>query len=159
VSVLKNKITTQGSGSFVRRLLVVLQFFIAQVMIIGTLVVSDQMDYLVNQPLGFNSEAVINVPLPANDKHILDNLRTRLEANNNIRSVTFAVGAPTSNSNIGTGYYLPDGGPSTSQKVAIKAVDYHYFNTYQLQLKTGRWFHESEGLRAADSTIAENDRH
>ena len=159
VAVLKNKITTQGSGSFVRRMLVILQFFIAQIMIIGTLVVSDQMDYFVSQPLGFNSEAVINVPLPANDKNILDNLRSRLEANSNIRSVTFAVGAPTSHSNIGTGYYLPELGPSTSQKVGIKTADYQYFDTYQLQLKAGRWFNENEGLRAADTTIADNERY
>lgn len=159
VAVLKNKITTQGAGSFVRRSLVILQFFIAQVMIIGTLVVSDQMDYFISQPLGFNREAVINVPLPVNDKRILDNLRTRLEANSNIRSVTFAVGAPTSNSNIGTGYYLPEQGPSASQKVSVKTVDYHYLATYELQLVAGRWFYESEGQRAADTTLAENERY
>lgn len=159
VAVLKNKITTQGSGAFVRRLLVILQFFIAQVMIIGTLVVSDQMNYFVSRPLGFNSHAVINVPLPANDKNILDNLRTRLEANKNIRRVTFAVGAPTANSNIGTGYYLPEEGPSTSQKVSIKTVDYHYLDTYELKLVAGRWFYENEGLRAADTTIAASERY
>lgn len=159
VAVLKNKITTQGAGSFVRRSLVVLQFFIAQVMIIGTLVVSDQMDYFISRPLGFNHKAVVNVPLPTNDKSILDNLRTRLETNSNIRSLTYAVGAPTSGSNIGTGYYLPDLGPPTSQKVAIKTVDYHYMETYQLQLVAGRWFHEAEERRAADTTIAENDRY
>lgn len=159
VAVLKNRITTQGAGSFVRRLLVILQFFIAQVMIIGTLVVSDQMDYFVSRPLGFNREAVIDVPLPKNDKNILDNFRTRLEANSNIRSVTYAVGAPTSGSNIGTGYYLPDQGPSTSQKVGVKTVDYHYLDTYQLQLKAGRWFYENEGKLAADTTIAADARY
>src|SRR5690606_21407644 len=45
-AVLKNTITTQGGGAFGRRVLVALQFFIAQVMIIGTLVVSDQMNYV-----------------------------------------------------------------------------------------------------------------
>lgn len=159
VAVLKNRITTQGSGAFVRRLLVIFQFLIAQVMIIGTLVVSDQMNYFASRPLGFNSHAVINVPLPANDKRILDNLRTRLEANKNIRSVTFAVGAPTANSNIGTGYYLPEEGPSTSQKVSIKTVDYHYMDTYELKLVAGRWFYENEGLRAADTTIAASERY
>lgn len=158
-AVLKNKITAQGGGSFVRRVLVVLQFFIAQVMIIGTLVISDQMDYFATRPLGFSRESVINVPLPANDKHLLDQLRTRLESNSNIRNVSFAVGAPTSGSNIGTGYYLPEEGPSSSRRVGIKTVDYHYLDTYQLKLKAGRWFYESEGDRAADTTLAQNDRY
>ncbi|HEX7016867.1 MAG TPA: ABC transporter permease [Cyclobacteriaceae bacterium] len=157
-AVLKNKITIHGGGSFVRRLLVVLQFFIAQVMIIGTLVVSDQMNYFITRPLGFSREAVVNVPLPANDKNLLDELRTRLQSNANIRDVSFAVGAPTSGSNIGTGYYLPEEGPTSSRKVGIKTVDYHYLDTYKLHLKAGRWFNESEERRASDTTIAASDR-
>lgn len=159
VAVLKNKITTQGAGSFVRRSLVVLQFFIAQVMIIGTLVVSDQMDYFISRPLGFSQEAIVTVPLPTNKDGILDNLRTRLMANSNIENVSFAVGAPTSGSNIGTGYYLPEEGPSASRGVGIKTVDYQYLDTYKLKLKAGRWFHEQEGLRATDTTIAKNARY
>jgi ABC-type antimicrobial peptide transport system permease subunit len=159
VAVLKNKITTQGAGSFVRRSLVVLQFFIAQVMIIGTLVVSDQMDYFISRPLGFSQEAIVTVPLPTNKDGILDNLRTRLMANSNIENVSFAVGAPTAGSNIGTGYYLPEEGPSASRGVGIKTVDYQYLDTYKLNLKAGRWFHEQEGLRATDTTIAKNDRY
>jgi putative ABC transport system permease protein len=157
--VLKNKITAQGGGSFVRRVLVVLQFFIAQVMIIGTLVVSDQMEYFTTRPLGFSREAVLNVPLPANDAPLLNEFRTRLQANSNIRNVSFAIGAPTSGSNIGTGYYLPEEGPSTSRRVGIKTVDYHYLDTYKLNLKAGRWFHEGEEERAADTTLALNDRY
>jgi len=158
-AVLKNKITVQGGGSFVRRMLVVLQFFIAQVMIIGTLVISDQMEYFATRPLGFSRDAVVNVPLPANEKNLLDEFRSRLQRNSNILNVSYAVGAPTSGSNIGTGYYLPEEGPSTSRRVGIKTVDYHYLDTYKLKLKAGRWFREGEEERAADTTIAKNDRY
>ena len=158
-AVLKNKITTQGGGSFVRRLLVVLQFFIAQVMIIGTLIVSDQMNYFTTRPLGFSRDAVVNVPLPANDDHLLDEFRTRLQSNSNIRNVSFARGAPTAGSNIGTGYYLPQEGPSSSRRVGIKTVDYHYLDTYKLNLIAGRWFNEGEEQRAADTTLAKEDRY
>ena len=142
-----------------RRLLVVLQFFIAQVMIIGTLIVSDQMNYFTTRPLGFSRDAVVNVPLPANDDHLLDEFRTRLQSNSNIRNVSFAIGAPTAGSNIGTGYYLPQEGPSSSRRVGIKTVDYHYLDTYKLNLIAGRWFNEGEEQRAADTTLAKEDRY
>lgn len=158
-AVLKNKITTQGGGAFVRRLLVVLQFFIAQVMIIGTLVVSDQMNYFNTRPLGFSRDAVLTVPLPENEQNLLESFRTRLAGNHNIRNVSFAIGAPTANNNIGTGYYLPEEGPSSSRRVGIKTVDYHYLDTYKLNLKAGRWFHEAEDRRAADTTLAAGDRY
>ena len=158
VEVLKNKITAKGSsGASVRRMLVVCQFIIAQLMIIGTLVVSDQMNYLNSKSLGFNSKAVLNVPLPDNKEDILRNFRDRLDSNPAIKSVSFAVGAPTADSNIGTGFFLQESGPDQVHPVKVKTVDIHYIETYQLEMKAGRWFTESEARIAADTSV-KNDR-
>ena len=63
VSALKSKITVQATkGISLRRGLVVFQFIIAQGLIIGTLVIVKQMNYFMNQPLGFDKEAIVNVP-------------------------------------------------------------------------------------------------
>jgi putative ABC transport system permease protein len=75
-------------------------------MIIGTLVVSDQMNYLNSKSLGFSSNAVLNVSLPDNDAGKLRSFRGRLESNPAVKSISFAVGAPTAESNIGTGFFL-----------------------------------------------------
>jgi ABC-type antimicrobial peptide transport system permease subunit len=159
VEVLKNKITAKGSsGAFVRRMLVACQFIIAQLMIIGTLVVSDQMNYLHTKSLGFNSKAVLNVPLPDNKEEKLSVFRDRLESNAAIRSVSFAVGAPTAESNIGTGFFLQESGPDQVHPVQVKTVDIHYLDTYQLRMKAGRWFTESEAKIAADSSV-KHDRY
>ena len=159
VEVLKNKISARGSsGASVRRMLVVCQFIIAQLMIIGTLVVTGQMNYLNSKSLGFNSKAVLNVPLPDNDKEKLKSFRDRLEANPAIKSVSFAVGAPTAESNIGTGFFLQESGPDQVHPVKVKTVDMYYKDTYQLQMKSGRWFTESEAKIAADTSV-KNDRY
>ncbi len=160
VAVLKNKINARGSsGSAVRTMLVVFQFVIAQVMIIGTLIVTDQMNYFHSKPLGFKSAAVINVPLPKNDKSLLDNFRSRLEANPNIGSVSFAVGAPTSESGIGTGFFLEEKGPTENYPVNVKTVDYRYKDTYGIQMKAGRWFLEGEERAAIDTTLKNDERY
>jgi hypothetical protein len=40
----------------------VFQFVIAQALIIGTLIIIQQMNYFMNQPLGFDKDAIVNVP-------------------------------------------------------------------------------------------------
>ncbi len=160
IAVLKNKITGQGtSGAFVRRALVVVQFVIAQVLIIGMLVVSSQMSFFQSKPLGFSSEAIVNIPLPTNEKPILDNLRTRLEANEKIKNVSFAIGAPTSESNMGTGYYLEEKGETEHHPVQIKTVDRHYKDFFGLELVAGKWFTESDELKALDTTLQDDIRY
>jgi putative ABC transport system permease protein len=160
VAVLKNKINARGSsGATIRRMLVIFQFVIAQMMIIATLVISDQMDYFRSKPLGFSKEAIVNIALPKNDVDLLKNFRTRLEANSSISNVSFAVGAPTSESNIGTGYFLEEKGPDESYTVTVKTVDIHYKDTYGLKLKAGRWFEESEEKMAYDTTLGSKERY
>lgn len=153
LAVLKNKITATGtSGAGVRKVLVVFQFIIAQVLIIGTLIIAGQMDYFRHKPLGFDKEAVINVPLPENKKDKIESLRTRLEAEPSIASVSFSLGAPTSGNNFSTGCFLTDRGVQDRRKVQVKPVDRSYFKTYGLTMAAGRWFTEAEerAIFAAD---------
>ena len=53
-----------GDGISLRRGLVVLQFAIAEILIIGMLIVVSQMDYFKNASFGFDKAAIINVPIP-----------------------------------------------------------------------------------------------
>jgi ABC-type antimicrobial peptide transport system permease subunit len=145
VDVLKSKITThRTSGTSVRKILVVFQFLIAQVLIIGTIIVSDQMDYFRNKPLGFASEAIVNVDLPTNKQQQLDAFRSRLEANADIQIVSYSMGAPTSSDGLNTSLFLSEKGDTETFDVSIKVADRNYLEAYGLKLKAGRWFTESE---------------
>jgi ABC-type antimicrobial peptide transport system permease subunit len=144
LAVLKNKISVQGSsGATVRKVLVVFQFVIAQVLIMGTLVIADQMEYFNRKPLGFEKDAVINVSIPENKRELMESFRTRLERNPGIQSISFSLGAPTSGNNFHTGFYLTEKGEQEEYNVEIKPVDRFYRETYGIKLKAGRWFSES----------------
>src|SRR5204862_1925875 len=66
VNALKSKLAANATkGISLRRGLVVFQFIIAQALIIGTLIIIKQMNYFINQPLGFDKNAIVNVPFPA----------------------------------------------------------------------------------------------
>ena len=99
-----------SSGAFVRKRLVVFQFLIAHVLIIGTFIIADQMRYFRNKPLGFDEKAIITISLPDDNKAALSALRARLEANSGINNVAFAVGAPISDNTMGTGFFLTEKG-------------------------------------------------
>jgi putative ABC transport system permease protein len=59
---LRTRLAARGAkGISLRRSLVVLQFVIAQALIIGTLIMIRQMDFFQNSPMGFDKEAIVSV--------------------------------------------------------------------------------------------------
>lgn len=145
VTVLKNKISGQGnSGVTVRKVLVVFQFLIAQALIIGTLVVADQMAYFRAKPLGFAKEAILNIEMPDNKPELQEAFRSRLETNSNILDVSFSIGAPVAENYLETNFNLADQDKDQVYDINIKAVDRRYLKTYGLELLAGRWMNESE---------------
>jgi ABC-type antimicrobial peptide transport system permease subunit len=145
VAVLKNKLTVQnGSAGGVRKVLVAFQFIIAQVLIVGTLVVAEQMSYFRNAPLGFSKDAILNVAIPTNDQEKQESFRTRLSSNSNIKQISFSIGGPVSDNGFGTSFYLPEQGQDQRFEVSMKLVDRNYLETYNLELVAGRWISESE---------------
>src|SRR6185295_11027221 len=62
---LKNQVSLRNSsGLNLRRALVVLQFFISQFFIIGTIVLISQMNFFRSKSLGFRKDAIITIPIP-----------------------------------------------------------------------------------------------
>ncbi|MFM7858061.1 MAG: FtsX-like permease family protein, partial [Flammeovirgaceae bacterium] len=142
---LKNNLSQQAQGAVsMRKLLVVVQFAIAQVLIICTLVVASQLDYFKNKSLGFTKDAVINVSLPDREDSKREAIRNKLLADSDIKDISFSLGAPTSPFNFGTGMFLTAKGSTDRYGVNIKPVDTHYKAVYGLQLVEGRWFTESD---------------
>lgn len=152
--VLKTKMVQGSAGGAVRKILVVFQFMIAQVLIIGTLIIAEQMQYFKNKPLGFEKQAIINVPMQPEQK-LLDSFRARVESNEHIRQLTFSLGAPTSDNNFGTNFFLSEKGRDAVYSITVKPVDRHYLDVYGIKLKAGRWFTEADE-RLADSSIPDS---
>ncbi len=99
ITALKSKITAKMIGGIsLRRTLVVLQFVIAQILIIGMFVVVSQMNFFRNASLGFDKANVINVPVPGDStSHTkIDYMRNQLLANPAINNVSFSFRAPSS---------------------------------------------------------------
>ncbi len=68
VEVLKGKLNLKNNAGFFRRALITGQFVASIVMVICTIVIGEQMQYLQNKDLGYNKEHVIVVPTNKNRK-------------------------------------------------------------------------------------------
>ncbi|MDB5229865.1 MAG: ABC-type transport system, involved in lipoprotein release, permease component [Chitinophagaceae bacterium] len=145
---LKNKITSATVGGIsLRRGLVVTQFAISQVLIIGTIVAVSQMNFIRKADLGFNKEAVLvlnsNVDSSVNLRQPA--FKQKLLSINGVKSVSFSSDVPSSESN-NSGNFAFDHKPDEKFDIFRKFGDEDYFKTYGLQLVAGRIFTKSDTI-------------
>jgi putative ABC transport system permease protein len=141
VTALKSKFTVHtNKGISLRRGLVVFQFIIAQVLIIGTLVIVQQMNYFMDQPLGFDKDAVVNIPFRPDSTggKLTDYLKQQL-LKNGVQSVSFCSTSPIEeNNNMFTSFKFDNSLKEEDFQAITKFADNDYVPTYKLQLIAGR---------------------
>ncbi|MDN5287259.1 MAG: FtsX-like permease family protein [Mucilaginibacter sp.] len=135
VDSLKNKAGVSSRGLTLRKGLVIAQFAISQILIIGTLIVAHQMDFFRNQDLGFNKEAVISVGIPDQAKREV--FKQQLENNPGVKDLSFSSGVPSYNNNF-TSFSSPALGLTKDDVTEMKLVDEKYIDMFQLKMLAGQ---------------------
>jgi ABC-type antimicrobial peptide transport system permease subunit len=148
ILALKGKMRTAGSSqSNLRRGLIVLQFSISQVILIGTLIAYSQMKYFRTLDLGFSKDEIINVAIPDQEPGKIEALRAKLSAVAGIKSLTFSAFTPMSRSNWQTGFRFENDAEDLDFGVVMRPADTAYFNTYDLKLAAGRMYLPADTIR------------
>ncbi|MBC7570312.1 MAG: ABC transporter permease, partial [Spirosoma sp.] len=131
--------TAGPAGGFtVRQVLVVTQFAVCQVLILGSLVVANQIRYVQQTDLGFRKDNVVVVALPYDQKARQDAFKQRLASYSGIRSVSLSVLPPSSSVGYGGSFKL-DGKPDWElYPVLDRLADADYLRTYGVTLLAGR---------------------
>jgi putative ABC transport system permease protein len=148
VTVLKSKFTANtGKGISLRRGLVVFQFVIAQALIIGTLIIVKQMDFFMDQPLGFDKEAIVNVPFRPDNTggKLADYVRQQLLSVNGVEAISFSSGTPVEDeNNLLSTFRFNHAIKETDFQAIMKFADNEYVSTYKLPLVAGRNLQRSD---------------
>ncbi len=145
---IKNKVAVNKGGLGLRKILVVVQFAITIILIIGTTVILQQMKYLREQPLGFNPTAVATVNLPNDSVTIqkFDQLRAQLLALPGVKDISYCNASPSSyNSN--TNSFAFNSSKDADFQVYTKWGDTEYIKTFGLQLAAGRNLAKSDTIK------------
>jgi len=139
---LKSKVKANASnGISFRRGLVVFQFIIAQVLIIGTLIIVKQMNYFMDQPLGFDKVGIINVPFRVDTAWFrrVDYLKQQLLSVNGVKAITFSSGSPVEdNGDMWSTFKFDHAAKEADFKAITRFADEEFVPVYKLQLIAGR---------------------
>jgi predicted permease len=149
MTALKNKITSATVGGIsLRRGLVITQFAISQVLIIGTIVAVSQMNFVRTADLGFNKNAVF-VLSSNSDSVVLSRqqaFKQQLLQLPGVQSVSFSSDVPSSENNWGTNFFF-DHGPGEDFNLYFKCADEDYFKTFGLQFAAGHGYDASDTMK------------
>lgn len=141
MEALRNKVkVARSNGITLRRSLVVLQFGIAQVLVIGTIVIISQLNHFKNTPLGFNKDAVITVRLPNDSLSRLhmNALRNQLQQQPGIKAFSYSYGSPSDNMSWGTTFKYDNSPENADFRVILKWADADYFKLYDIDFIAGK---------------------
>ncbi|HYJ38350.1 MAG TPA: ABC transporter permease [Chitinophagaceae bacterium] len=141
VKVLKGKISNSLAAVSLRKTLVVFQFVISVVLIIASVVISNQMRYLRTKDLGFAKDQQIIIPLRSSTaKNIYPSLKTELSRQSQIRSVGATQYYPGIMNPSDMGMYKEGDNVSNSKRIFMNWVDDSYLQTLDIKPVAGRLF-------------------
>jgi putative ABC transport system permease protein len=151
IEVLKGKMGTSKQGSLLRKSLVVFQFAASLFLLIGTVTVYQQIQYMRKQSLGINIDQTLVVPPPivGIDSTFLQKMtafKQVLAQQSSIKDITVSTSIPGEavQWNAG-GIKLVGADESTQNQYRVIGVDYDYMKTYGLKLIAGRAFSKEFG--------------
>jgi putative ABC transport system permease protein len=136
VQALKGKLT--GTENFnLRRSLITVQFTIAQVLLIGLIVVVYQMRLFEVTDLGFNQNAVVMIPSGSNDEK-MKTLKQKFDALPQVESVTTCFTSPSSQSSWNTSLTFDNRSEQENFSVSYRGGDEDFLKTFGINLVAGR---------------------
>lgn len=140
IKVLKSATKLSAGAVWFRKGLVVLQFVLSLVLIVGTIVVSKQVNFIQNRNIGYDKENLVYIPMQGDlrDKYnIFKNEALKLSG---VQSISVMSDNP-SNSNQQTNSVDWEGrNPNMLISVEHPNVGYDFVKTMKLQLVAGRDF-------------------
>jgi len=142
IKVLKGSFKTSFTGIWLRKILVVVQFSLSVILIVGATVVYSQLNHLQNHDLGFNPDQVLVVDFGWDGKvqNKLKVIKNEFSKHEDVQSISASRATPGEFfPNAGTGIETPSGeivfhGP------AIYEIDEDFVPTFQMKIAAGRNF-------------------
>jgi len=159
VTVLKGTARGKDGKSFFRKALVVFQFSVAVILMVGSLVIYSQIHFMRSKDLGYDKENLVTLALNSIVQKNYEAFRNELAENTRILNVTRVAGLPT------YGYYFSNSrwnweGKDPNKDILFRAnfVDYDYLEALNAPIVMGRNFSKDYGADAAGIIINETSQ-
>ncbi len=138
VSVLKGNFSTGFKGVLLRKVLVITQFTVSIVLIIGTIVIYNQMQFMKNQELGFNKEQTLVLKTRVNKKQ--RKLKNTINQVPGVTSICSGSSVPGGDNPNASSKIQNANGDMQNLTIDLYFTDYDYANQFGLKTVAGRTF-------------------
>jgi len=139
--VLKGSVRNSKNNGRLRRILVVFQFAVSILLIIGTLIMYRQINYMINKDVGFNKEQVIVINRAEAVGGKMKSFKETVKNIPGVVNISSSTAVPGRiNNNNG---YMIEGRKDETFLAVTNWADYNFLETYGMTLVSGRDFNES----------------
>jgi putative ABC transport system permease protein len=151
IESLKGKLRLGKGGSFFRQALVVVQFTISVFLIIGTIIIMNQMSYIKSKELGYDKEQTLVLPIDNGDiyNHLLT-FKNEVQSKSNVTSVSMMSGEPG-------GFFDEHTFEAEGQRDIFKSrtefADFEFVKTLGLKIIAGRDFSPQYATDTTDAVL------
>jgi len=140
IAIFRGAFRSGVRGAGFRKILVVTQFSLTIILIIGTLVVHRQLSHIRGTNLGYDKEHVVVFAQRGEMRKNSDTVKTELLRNPDIFSVTFSSSLPTHIGSGTSGAWWEGKEQGIRVQMQINSVDYDYMDTMRMEMVQGRFF-------------------
>jgi len=141
IKVLKGSFKTSSNGIWLRKSLVVLQFSLSIILLVGATVIYKQLDHLRRHDLGFEPGQILVVDFGWDGKvqQKINTIKSAFLQHKAVESVSASRATPGDFfPNAGTGIEDPETGELVYRSPAIYEIDEDFVPTYQMTMAAGR---------------------
>ncbi|RDC65451.1 ABC transporter permease [Adhaeribacter pallidiroseus] len=140
VKVLKGAVAGTRRGAFLRKGLVVFQFTLSLILMVGTVVIYRQINFIQNTNLGFDRENVIAIGIEGDLDKNIKVFKTEILQTPGIKRATITSDLPLAIYNSSADLQWPGKAEKEAASISGVFVDYDYLQTMNIRIKEGRAF-------------------
>ncbi|HEV8505819.1 MAG TPA: ABC transporter permease [Chitinophagaceae bacterium] len=155
IIVLKGLLKFRPGATYFRKALVVFQFSLSIILILGMIVIYRQIDFIHNKNLGFAKEDLLYIPLEGELQKTYPTFKEQLLKQPGIKYVTSAQSNPLEVGSSTAGVRWP--GKDTTKLILFSSnpITYDYIKTMGIQMVAGRDFSNEYGLDTMNYLVNE----
>ena len=134
INALKGRMTKRKSAFNLRSVLVVFQISISLILIVATLIVSRQLDFIRNVDMGFDKDFTLVIPIKdrtKNERHLA--VTTAMKESPFVKEVTYTSSLPGSDNTMSFDYKV-EGSEMEAQRISTFLTDNNFSETFEINV-------------------------
>jgi putative ABC transport system permease protein len=155
IGIIKGSLSSGFKKPLFRRTLVVSQFSLSIIFIIGTVVVYSQLEYIRRKDLGYNKENLIYLPLQGEIQNRCQLLKNEMVQSPNVMNVTASNVLPSFLDTGAGGLDWEGKDPKLDAVYNYASVDFDFIETFRIEMAQGRNFSREDISDASNFILNE----